>query len=72
MSPKAEGGFVKVPRDFPKTSLDFRGDLITNFPNVMVLLINFSAVKKNIYLQNVFLNLHIHYLKVKKGSNAKK
>ena len=35
MSPQASGGFVKIH----KSSLGFRGHLITNFPNVMVLLI---------------------------------
>ena len=33
MSPQASGGFVKV---LHKSSLGFRGHLITNFPNVMV------------------------------------
>ena len=40
MSPQASAGFVKVPRaNAHKSSLGFRGHLITNFPNVMVLLI---------------------------------
>ena len=40
MSPKAEGGFVERPRDFYKSSRGLRGHLITNFPNVMVLVCN--------------------------------
>ena len=35
MSRKAEGGFVEV-----KSSRGLRGHLITNFPNVMVLVCN--------------------------------
>ena len=37
------GRFVEFPRaapsGIPQTSLGFRGDLITNFPHIMVLLI---------------------------------
>ena len=45
MSPLASGGFVKV---FHKSSLGFRGHLITNFPNVMVLLISKRMVLRDI------------------------
>ena len=49
-SPQAQGGFV----EFNKSSLGFRGHLITNFPNVMVLLISICIY----YLHHL---VHIFY-----------
>ena len=48
--PQALGGFVK---DFHKSSLGFRGHLITNFPNVMVLLIK-QVVSTNVRCSKQF------------------
>ena len=42
MSPQVSGGFVKVPRAFHKSSLGFRGHLITNLTRrVLFCLISF-------------------------------
>ena len=46
------GRFVEFPRaapsGIPQTSLGFRGHLITNFPHIMVLLINKLLIKFNL------------------------
>ena len=47
MSPKAEGVFVED--DFYKSSRGLRGHLITNFPNVIVLVCN-TMIDEEIWL----------------------
>ena len=61
MSPRASGGFV----NFHKSSLGFRGHLITNFPNVMVLLIiilKYLTKIKNGTSKNKQINLPAYLL----------
>ena len=51
MSPQVSGGFVKVH----KSSLGFRGHLITNLPNVVVLLLIIICCLSAIWCQLVLI-----------------